>query len=280
MLTKAVRKIRQQGVGPAFNAVAYRAKLKFFNPNLKISKTSVPLTTMGTNYGGWTFLDVPSLQGARVISCGVGEDMSFDAELANSRGCRILLVDPTLRAIDHVADVLARVGQPATKPLMPESGAQDPAAYDLSLVKPGQISLIEKALWTERGTVKFFAPRNPAHVSHSIVDIQSTGGDGRAQMEVASVTLQDICREHGISQIELLKMDIEGAEMKVIEGFLSQGIRPRQLLVEFERLVFPSAESTAAVKRMDGKLRDAGYLCFATNGLANFLYALAEDFAR
>ncbi len=280
MLTKVVRKISQRGVGPALNAVAYRAKLKYFNPNLTISRTSIPLITMGTNYGGWTFLDVPSLQGARVVSCGVGEDMSFDAELANTRGCRILLVDPTPRAIDHVNAVLARVGQAATTPLKPDAGAQDPASYDLSRVTPGQISLIDKALWTEPGTVKFFAPRNPAHVSHSIVDIQSTGGDGTVQLEVPSVTLQDICREHEISQIELLKMDIEGAEMKVIEAFLGQGIRPRQLLVEFERLVFPSAESTAAVKRMDAKLRDAGYLCFATNGLANFLYALAGDFAR
>ena len=50
---------------------------------------------IGTEYGGW-MLDlelVPS--DSTIISAGVGEDISFDLHLMNTRACKIVGVDPT-----------------------------------------------------------------------------------------------------------------------------------------------------------------------------------------
>jgi FkbM family methyltransferase len=38
------------------------------------------------------------------------------------------------------------------------------------------------------------------------------------QQTVTAVTLDDYCREHGIERIDLLKLDVEGAELEVLRG--------------------------------------------------------------
>ena len=65
----------------------------------------------------------------------------------------------------------------------------------------------------------------------------------------------------GHTQIDLLKIDIEGAEYEVLEGLLESPIKPGQLLVEFHHR-FPGigVERTAEIIR---KLRKAGYKIFA-----------------
>src|SRR5215510_3727340 len=73
-----------------------------------ITETDVLLKRLGTRYGGWTF--VPSVElrtGGLVISCGAGEDISFDIELARQFDCQIVIVDPTPRAINHYKDLHA-----------------------------------------------------------------------------------------------------------------------------------------------------------------------------
>ena len=49
----------------------------------------------GSKYGGWHFYDDTSLKYSTIVSCGVGEDISFDIEMINYYKLKVILVDPT-----------------------------------------------------------------------------------------------------------------------------------------------------------------------------------------
>lgn len=80
-------------------------------------------------------------------------------------------------------------------------------------------------------------------------------------IEVPAFCLSSIATRLGHSRIDLLKMDIEGAEYEVLEGLLTSPVKPNQLLVEFHHR-FPSIglEKTADIIR---RLQKAGYKIFA-----------------
>ena len=80
-------------------------------------------------------------------------------------------------------------------------------------------------------------------------------------IEVPAYNLSTISEKLGHDRIDLMKMDIEGAEYEVLDGLLSSSIKPKQLLVEFHHR-FPGIglEKTADIIE---RLRDAGYKIFA-----------------
>ena len=52
------------------------------------------LVRLGSVYGGWTFENKKNLYGSTILSCGLGEDASFDIEFANMYNAKIIIVDP------------------------------------------------------------------------------------------------------------------------------------------------------------------------------------------
>jgi len=73
--------------------------------------------------------------------------------------------------------------------------------------------------------------------------------------------LKTVMDNLGHRKIDILKMDIEGAEYKVIDDFLSSGIDVRQLLVEFHHGKF-NGISNADTKRAIQKLYNRNYRIF------------------
>jgi hypothetical protein len=80
-------------------------------------------------------------------------------------------------------------------------------------------------------------------------------------IEVPAFCLSSIATRLGHARIDLLKMDIEGAEYEVLEELLASPIKPNQLLIEFHHR-FPTIglEKTADMIR---RLQMAGYKIFA-----------------
>ena len=183
----------------------------------------VPMQRLGTDYGGWW---APSalLATAPVCLCvGAGEDISFDAALAERFGARVVTVDPTPRAIAHV-------------------DAHRPS---------GNFSFVPVGIAAENDIRRFYAPKNPAHVSHSMLNLQGTG----EYFDAECLSPQDLLDRAGVDRVDLVKLDIEGAEHEVVPALLEAGIRPAVLLVEFDQ---PVAE--ALVRRTARLILDAGYL--------------------
>lgn len=136
-----------------------------------------------------------------IYSFGVGEEISFDLELIRRFDARVHAFDPTPRSIDWLAEQ----------------------------------HLPEKFVFHAWGVsdfddhAKFLPPVNPAHVSYTLVKRHTPW----PAIEVPVRRLSSIRRELGHDRIDLLKMDIEGAEFGVLKDMLASGIPVHQLLVEF-----------------------------------------------
>lgn len=136
-------------------------------------------------------------------------------------------------------------------------------------VLPGQIRLVEAALWCREGEVELYPPKNPAHVSYSVTDFQRRGARTEEPIRVPSVGLATLAR--GVGEVELLKIDIEGAEREVIASLKGGHLRPRQLLVEFDEVAVPSLRHLLRFAASLARLRRLGYLLVHVDGL-NFTF--------
>lgn len=184
---------------------------------------------LGSTYGGWETLAEVLSSDAIVYSFGVGEDISFDLELIRRYGVTVHAFDPTARSIKWVR------GQPT----------------------PSQFLLHEIGVSNRNGSLAFSPPANPEHVSYSAFNAALRPDAVDLPVRRVKTIMADLSH----SRIDLLKMDIEGAEYEVIDDLLQTGIHPTQLLVEFHhRLPGIGARRTARAIR---QLRASGYQLFA-----------------
>lgn len=172
---------------------------------------------------------------------GAGEDISFDLALIDRFSARVFVFDPTPRAVQHVRSVA-----PDT-PLF----AFDPTA-----------------IWIESGDVQLFPPADEAHVSHSIVNLQRTTGS----ITLPARRLQDVMADNGHDHIDLLKLDIEGAEYAVIEDALDHRLDIGILNVEFDELSVPTRGSWGRIRACTAKLASAGYRLAGIDKVSNYTF--------
>jgi FkbM family methyltransferase len=227
---------------------------------------TLPLVRIGTEYGGWYCCRTLLGPGRTAMCCGAGEDISFDVALNARWSMRIICVDPTPRSVVHVQALLAASRE--GRPMSIEAG---PAVYDLTGFRPEHFTFCARAVWSSDGTVALFAPRNPVNVSYSAVNLQRTSDTIR----VRSNTVHSLLTEFGVERISLLKLDIEGAEYEVLRSMVADGVRPEQLLVEFDQVNQPLTPwFWVELLRIIRELRRAGYrLVFRER--SNYLFVLS-----
>jgi FkbM family methyltransferase len=229
------------------------------------------LVRIGTDYGGWYCCRALLAPGGTAMCCGAGEDISFDVALNARWGMHTICVDPTPRAIVHVESLLAanREG----RPMLIEAG---PLHYDMSGFRPADFTFVARAVWSSDGALELFAPRDPAHVSYSALNLQHTSN----KIRVPSSTVASLANELGVTHLTLLKLDIEGAEYEVLRSMLTAGIRPDQLLVEFDQINQPLTPLfwVELVRTISG-LRAAGYRLVLREH-ANYLFVLGSALPR
>ena len=80
--------------------------------------------------------------------------------------------------------------------------------------------------------VKFFEPQDESHVSHSVVNWQKT--DSERFIKVKTVTVKRLVEDFNLQNIDILKLDIEGSEVNVLNSMFDDLIYPNQLLIEFD----------------------------------------------
>lgn len=200
------------------------------------------LEKIGTGYGGWV---VPTALVRGDWVCydgGVGEDASFALGLIERFGCTVDAFDPTPRAVAYVEGQFAGESRFRFRPV---------------------------GLWSEDTTRRFWAPRDPSHVSHSILNLQHTD----AYFEATCRSVPTLMRELGHDRIDLFKIDIEGAEHAVIRSMLDAGVRPTVLCTEIDRPVGP-----VRFWRTIRRVRKAGYRLAAVDGW-NFTFVRKDAVA-
>jgi FkbM family methyltransferase len=261
----------------------YRKLIRFLNrifieePDLTVLQHEFKLKRLGTAYGGWTFVDHEKLHNSIVISCGLGEDASFDVEFASLYGARVIIVDPTPRAIEHFHKLMKRIGHFGSS-VYGQNGRIDVEVYDLSKVSSSQLLLCEKAVWIEETVLKFFMPSDKKHVSHSLVNFQNNYIKTTESIDVGTTTIDELLAKFNVVIPDIIKFDIEGAEVEVLLDMIMKKIYPPQILVEYDELLVPSRIGMKRIDRAHKALIDSGYLLLNREH-TNFLYVQPKAIA-
>jgi len=193
----------------------------------------VSTVKLGSDYGGWHIPADLRLSSTDVcLLAGAGEDVSFDCALAMRYPCIIHIFDPTPRAIAHFTALSAAVA--AAKPFAPLSAGGGPP-YQINAEVFSRMSFHPFGLVAQDTEMRFYAPRNPEYVSHSILNLKKTTEFFTAPVK----RVESILKELAISRIALMKIDIEGAEYQVIEDMIATRTLPRILCVEFDEIHNP-----------------------------------------
>jgi FkbM family methyltransferase len=177
----------------------------------------------GDRYCGWA-MPVSGLDGSSIVfDVGLGENVSFSTSIIDKYGCPVHGFDPTPRAINYVKSLGS-----------------------------SRITVHEYGLGAQSGISKFFLPNDEANVSGSIVCEPHVGHN---HISVQIKTLEEFLQVANVDHVDLLKMDIEGAEFDVIAsddfGFLSKKIGI--LCIEFHHRwpTFGAIATKRAVSRLD-----------------------------
>jgi len=197
--------------------------------------------------GGWaydaTLLDEFSI----VYSLGVGDNIDFDIGLIERCQSTVYAFDPTPTSQNFVAgDTL-----------------------------PRQFHFQAWAAAGEDGILTLYPRvRHDGELSDIMYTLTPDEASDERGIDVPAYTISTIVEKLGHSRIDLLKMDIEGAEYEVLDGLIASPIRPQQLLVEFHhRFIDNGLKRTAGVV---AELQEQGYrimsVCAETGREVTFLY--------
>ena len=166
-----------------------------------------PLLKLGSDYGGY-FVDEALIReaitskDAVVYSVGIGEDVSFDLAMIERFGVKVEAFDPTPKVKNWLA----------TQAL------------------PGRFRFHDTGIADFDGEARFYLPPRKDWISHSMVSARQYSPEF---LHFPVIRLGTAMRQLGHECIDVLKMDIEGAEYAVIEDLVRERIPVRQLLVEF-----------------------------------------------
>jgi FkbM family methyltransferase len=191
------------------------------------AELSAPSVRLGTDYGGYAVILEHVRPESVVYSFGLGEDVSFDLALIERTACQVFGFDPTPRSM----------------------------AWLKAQSLPSGFHVRELGVAARDGQASFAPPKDPTHISHSMVAPALESG---LSFEVRRLTT--IMHELGHERLDLLKMDVEGAEYEVLDDLLQCPLRPRQVLVEFHHGMhgIPVSKTERSLRA----LRDAGYRIF------------------
>lgn len=145
------------------------------------------------------------LTGTSIISytIGVGEDIDFERHLASLGQANQWLFDPTPRSIAFMGNAANRLPRTQFLPL---------------------------GIWARDQKMWFNAPADDRHVSHSITEASSSD----AGFEADCRSMKSIMKMLGHDRLDLVKMNIEGAEDVVLRSMLDAGIHPRCIICTWE----------------------------------------------
>ncbi len=210
-----------------FNKIKRLYRRLFKNPPSYSIEYLTKIERHGSNYGGWNIIPDSLSPDSKIISVGIGEDITFDLSIIHKYNCNVFAYDPT----------------PKVKQFL--KNQELPPNFIYHNIAIGDCD----------GKLVFFPPDNKDNVSHTAIKRNNDSG-----VEVVSNKLSTIMSRHGFSEIDLLKIDIEGFEYSVIDNIINENVKIKQLLVEFHHF-FPEIGNHKTEEYLN-KLSDNNFKLF------------------
>ena len=186
----------------------------------------------------------PLREGSLVVDCGTGFDANFSQAMIASFGARCVGFEPTRKhheSLDRIVEQTA-----------------------------GRFTYHKRAMAAAAGPLRFF--ESVASVSGSFM----TGHihvrrDETTTYHVATTSIDGIFELLNVERIDVLKLDIEGAEYEVLESVSHAALdRVGQLIVEFHDHCVPEC-TPGRTRAIIDRLRSAGFRVFGWDGI-DFLF--------
>jgi FkbM family methyltransferase len=193
-----------------------------------------PLLELGNRATGcsWFFCPTGLNENSIVYGGGVGRDVTFEHGLVQKFGCQVVLFDPSPTGAETMALPNNRIPQFHFCPV---------------------------GLAGHNGVLQFAPPPDLKEGSW----FSAAGGE--ATIKVPCVDLLTLMKQNGHDRIDLLKIDIEGAEYDVLDHLLAQRLPVKQILVEFHHNIVPGISRSRSIRSML-RLVAAGYKLLKQHG--------------
>jgi len=187
------------------------------SPNMKIQSV-VCTERHGSDYGGWTIKQNSITRHSKILSAGIGHDITFDLSIINKYGTNVLAIDPTPQVSEWLS----------------------------SQSLPPNFVYLPVGLAANDGETKFFKPSDSSHISHSQ---KPAHGGSQDFITVPVLSIKSLLYNYNWGHIDLMKMDIEGFEYDVIHHIVQHNIPIHQLLVEFHHGLygFTNSDTTRSI---------------------------------
>jgi FkbM family methyltransferase len=195
-------------------------------------QTSCQRVFLGSEYGGWCICPRGLNDQSVVYSFGVGQDITWDLAMIQRYGMVIHAFDPTPKSMQWIAQQTL----------------------------PTQFKFHPLGIAARDGVARFTLPRAD-HVSYSIQHDAPGAAQPVDVVDAPVRSLRTLMTMLGHSRIDVLKMDIEGAEYEVIENLVAGEFAIDQILVEFHHTVGVASEVERTRKAI-AQLNRAGYRLF------------------
>jgi len=184
-------------------------------------------------HGDWCFVPDNLSSESIIYSLGVGEDIIFDVELIKEFNLSVEAFDPTPNSIEWLK----------------------------TTATPDNFNFHPFGISNQDGILKLYPLVLKGKKSKSMYTLDNDCSSGEDDaVEIPVKKLSTIMSELNHHKIDILKMDIEGAEYDVIEDLLQSNVDVKQLLVEFHHRfdAIGKKKSNNIIKR----LNNSGYKIF------------------
>lgn len=192
---------------------------------------SVPLVSLGHGPGSWAVWPDGLGSGSVLYSCGVGRDISFERAMIARYGLTVHAFDPTPLAL----------------------------TWARSQQLPANFHLHELGIASHDGVARFQPPTKLKFESFSMVRSSGLGQPVDAPVR----RFRSLAGLLGHTKVDILKMDIEGAEYDVLPDVLGSNIPVGQILLEFHHRW--KEVGAARTRQAIASLEAAGYLVAAVS---------------
>ncbi|MEO7916827.1 MAG: FkbM family methyltransferase, partial [Dokdonella sp.] len=192
--------------------------------------SSLPMRRIGSQRHPY-FIPEKLLHADSIAYCiGAGEDISFDTELKIIYDCTVVILDPTPYGINHF-DSLKDAAARGIRMVLDE-GHLVPYTYRITARQLDDIQFVPIGVWSEKTTLTFHDPQMENYASYSVCLFT----DSEKVIQAPVDRLGNIMRSLGHDRLDLVKIEIEGAEYTVIDTIIEDRLDLKMIVIEFDEV--------------------------------------------